>query len=115
MKDNLRMIYENHHKTLKKEGFSIMKEVRGDLIKKSIGIDKRVLDIGCRDGSLTSYFIDGNDVTGVDIDAHSLELAKNKFGINTIMMDLNGDWSELNEDKYDVIFAGEVLEHLYYP
>lgn len=30
-------------------------------------------------------------------------------------MDLNGDWSELGGEKFDVIVAGEILEHLYYP
>jgi 2-polyprenyl-3-methyl-5-hydroxy-6-metoxy-1,4-benzoquinol methylase len=30
-------------------------------------------------------------------------------------MDLNGDWNELKDRKFDIIVAGEVLEHLYYP
>lgn len=92
-----------------------MKEIRGKLISEFIGEGKTVLDIGCRDGVLTSYFSQKNTVTGADIDMVSLEQAGKGLGIKTVFMDLNGDWSELGGQKFDVVVAGEVLEHLYYP
>lgn len=92
-----------------------MGKERGELLKKEIGIGKKVLDIGCRDGSLTKYFVAGNNVLGVDIDELSLEKAKINLKINTRLLDLNGDWNELGGEKFDVIVAGEVLEHLYCP
>lgn len=108
-------IYEHHHSSLNKVGFSIMKEERGRLLNQFIGNGKKILDLGCRDGILTSFFAEGNQVVGTDIDSKVLELAKNNLGIETVLMDLNSDWSELGEKKFDVVVAGEVLEHLYYP
>jgi 2-polyprenyl-3-methyl-5-hydroxy-6-metoxy-1,4-benzoquinol methylase len=50
----------------------------------------------------------------------ALEEARKLLGNNNtqnkfIVMDLLGDWQELNGDKFDVIVCGEVLEHLYFP
>lgn len=114
MTESQRDIYRHHHLTNREPGFSILKAERGTLLKKLIGKNKTVLDIGCRDGALTKYFVEGNKVLGVDIDDVALaETAK--LGIETKKLDLNGDWSELAGRKFDVVVAGEVLEHLYYP
>ncbi|MDO8424093.1 MAG: class I SAM-dependent methyltransferase [bacterium] len=114
MNDNLGNIYSHHHETSRERGFSILKDERGALIKNLIGRDKLVLDIGCRDGALTRYFTDGNQVLGIDIDSNALKEAE-KLGIKTMSLDLNGEWPELEGGKFDVVVAGEVLEHLYYP
>ena len=107
-------IYKYHHSTNRERGFSILKDERGRLLEDLIGEGKAVLDIGCRDGALTKYFVPGNTVLGVDIDDVALAEAA-KLGIETKKVDLNGDWSELSGRKFDVVVAGEVLEHLYYP
>jgi len=107
-------IYEEHHKERREPGFSIMKNERGLLIKSLIGTKQKVLDIGCRDGALTSFFSKGNDVLGVDIDTNSLDKARG-LGIRTMKVDLNGEWEELSYEKFNLVVAGEVLEHLYYP
>lgn len=78
------------------------------------------MDIGCRNGVLTKHFADGNIVWGVDIDPVALEEAKNLLqnkneGNKFFVMDLLGDWHELENQKFDVIVCGEVLEHLYFP
>jgi len=112
---SLKDIYEKHHENFREEGFSILGKERGELFSKMIGKGKKVLDIGCRDGSLTKYFSEGNEVTGIDIDTKALARAKEQFGIKTVYADLGGDWNELGNETYDFIVAGEVLEHLYYP
>ncbi|MFZ6015910.1 MAG: class I SAM-dependent methyltransferase [Patescibacteria group bacterium] len=112
---SLQQIYESHHASKRSQGFSIMEKDRGELLKKNIGVGKKVLDIGCRDGALTKWFAEGNQVLGADIDSVSLDRAKQQLGIDTLFVDLNGDWQELGDQKYDVIVAGEILEHLYYP
>jgi 2-polyprenyl-3-methyl-5-hydroxy-6-metoxy-1,4-benzoquinol methylase len=112
---SLKDIYEKHHKNFREEGFSILGEERGELFSKIIGKGKKVLDVGCRDGSLTKHFLEGNVVTGIDIDTNALSRAKEKYGMKTIYADLGGDWHEIDGDAYDCIIAGEVLEHLYYP
>ncbi|MCB9802532.1 class I SAM-dependent methyltransferase [Candidatus Nomurabacteria bacterium] len=108
-------IYEKHHQNSRESGFSILEKERGILLKEIIGENKKVLDIGCRDGALTKYFSEKNDVTGVDIDNLSLAKAAKNLGIKTSFVDLNGDWRELKEEKFDFVVAGEILEHLYHP
>jgi len=113
--NTVQKVYEEHHAARRQQGFSIMKDMRGPLFSSLIGQGKRVLDVGCRDGALTSYFVQGNHVIGVDIDSISLERAKKDLDIDARLMDLYGDWSEIRGEKFDVIVASEVLEHLYFP
>lgn len=115
MSDSLKHIYTDHHQANRERGFSILKDTRGLLIKNIIGTGKKVLDIGCRDGALTKYFSDSNSVMGIDIDDSALAEARKSLGIETMNIDLNGNWSELTGRKFDVVIAGEVLEHLYFP
>ncbi len=107
-------LYEEHHAKRRAPGFSILKEERGRLFSQAIGTNKTVLDIGCRDGALTQYFLYGNSVTGVDVDANALHKAR-ELGIETVEMDVYGDWGELSNRKFNIIVAGEVLEHLFFP
>jgi 2-polyprenyl-3-methyl-5-hydroxy-6-metoxy-1,4-benzoquinol methylase len=113
-------IYTHHHATNRNKGFTIMEEGRSTFLHKNIGTGKKVLDIGCRNGVLTKHFADGNVVWGVDIDPVALEEAKSLLGNKSpdnkfFVMDLLGDWNELNGERFDVIVCGEVLEHLYFP
>ncbi|OGZ94660.1 MAG: hypothetical protein A2633_01425 [Candidatus Sungbacteria bacterium RIFCSPHIGHO2_01_FULL_47_32] len=112
---SLQKIYETHHKEDRSTGFSILEDERGKLYGSILGTGKTVLDIGCRDGALTRHFSNGNKVLGVDIDSISLGRAKQTLGIETMLVDLNGDWQELAGRVFDGAVAGEVLEHLYYP
>ena len=108
-------IYSDHHNSNRERDFSVMKDERGTLLRRLVGKGKKVLDIGCRNGALTKYFVEGNNVLGIDIDDSALEEAKKSLGIEIMNIDLNGDWRELGDRKFDVAVAGEVLEHLYYP
>lgn len=115
MSDSLRKMYETHHGTARKAGFSILKSDRGLFFADVIGKNKNVLDLGCRDGALTSFFTEGNKVTGVDIDKISLEKANKDLGIETLSFDIQSDWNELRGRKFDAVVAGEFLEHVFYP
>ena len=110
---SLSKLYEYHHEKTKKTEFSILEKERGELFSQWIGTGKKVMDIGCRDGTLTRYFTKGNEVLGVDIDPTMLESAKKRLGIRTKLMDLNDEWDV--KEQFDVIVAAEVVEHLYYP
>lgn len=114
-KTGLQEVYEYHHSKNRNPGQSVLKDERGKLIQKYVGIGKKVLDMGCRDGALTSYFAEGNDVLGIDIDEKSMKRAEEKLGIETKLVDINKDFSEVVGDGYDAVVAGEILEHLYYP
>jgi len=113
--NSLTETYRLHHKLLNKRGFSLLENQRGAILSKAIGTGKDILDLGCRDGTLTRYFSAKNHVLGIDIDEELLVLAKQNLGIETLKLDLNGNWSEIRERKFDIVVAGEVLEHLYYP
>ncbi len=108
-------MYEEHHATARNAGFSIMKSDRGNFFSQVIGSGKRVLDLGCRDGALTSFFSKDNKVLGVDIDELSLTKAREALGIETMAFDIQSDWAALSGRMFDAVVAGEFLEHVYYP
>lgn len=112
MSSYLQKLYENHHSQGSRQGFSIYESKRGQVFADRIGTGKTVLDLGCRDGTLTKHFLKGNRVTGVDIDAKLLAKAS-KLGVKTKHLDLYENWNF--KQKFDVVVAGEVLEHLYHP
>ncbi len=115
MSESLGNIYRVHHQTRRESGFSILKDERGEILNTVIGTGKKILDIGCRDGALTKFFVKGNSVLGTDIDERALNLAKKSLGIETRILDLNGDWKDIGDRRFNAVVAGEVLEHLYNP
>ena len=108
-------LYERHNFEKRGDGFSILKAERSALFKQAIGTGKKVLDLGCRDGALTTSFVEGNVVVGADIDSVALAKAKAALGIETVEIDLHGDWAELGDRTFDAIVLAETLEHVYHP
>lgn len=113
MDKNLQRLYETHHLG-KKEGFAIWRKERGKTFSKWIGQGKDVLDLGCRDGTLTRYFVKGNRVTGIDIDRRMLVKCRKELGIQTFVLNLYDPWP-FSANSFDVVVMGEVLEHLFAP
>jgi len=111
----MKKILEEYEKRNDKNQGGIYEAERGMLIKNTIGGGKKVLDLGARHGSLTKYYVEGNEVTGVDFDEKNLEVLKEKFGCQTILHDLNEDLDVLGLGQWDAVVMSEVLEHLYYP
>jgi 2-polyprenyl-3-methyl-5-hydroxy-6-metoxy-1,4-benzoquinol methylase len=87
---------------------------KGETFSRWLGRGKKILELGCRDGSLTELFSAGNEISGADIDASALDLFKEKFHTQGYHIDLNNDWP-FGNDAFDAIVASEVLEHLYHP
>ncbi len=71
--------YSKHHLGGNRRNQSVSEEKRSQLFKKWMGKNKKVLDMGCRDGVLTRHFIEQNEVIGLDIDKIALDDCKKKF------------------------------------
>ncbi|GBE05970.1 MAG TPA: class I SAM-dependent methyltransferase [Nitrospirae bacterium] len=106
-------IYRSHHERGKRYGYLYCHGERGLYLSEWIGKGKTVLDLGCRDGELTRFFARGNTVTGADIDRKALELARGKYGIETLWLDLNAEFP-FEKGAFDVVVACEIVEHIYY-
>lgn len=85
---------------------------RAEVIAEMVGgPGVHVLDLGCRTGALTQHYAEGNYVTGVDVDRDALHVATERLGIETVWADAE-DELPFADDSFDVVVAGELLEHL---
>jgi 2-polyprenyl-3-methyl-5-hydroxy-6-metoxy-1,4-benzoquinol methylase len=106
--------YSKHHLDGNRRNQSVSEEKRSQLFKKWMGKNKKVLDMGCRDGILTRHFIEQNEVTGLDIDKQALEACRENLKIETKWADCSLQ-IPIPTSSFDVVVAGEVIEHLPYP
>ena len=116
-KSNIQLLsefYSKHHIDGKRRNQSVSEEKRSKLFKKWIGTNKKVLDMGCRDGILTRHFIEQNEVTGLDIDKIALKTCNENLNIKTVWADFSLQ-IPLPTSSFNVVIAGEVIEHLPYP
>lgn len=112
--NSLETVYAAHHKDEDRHSGLMHTGERGAFLRARVGQGKKVLDVGCRNGALTAFYAEGNMVLGVDIDIAALHKAKERIGIETKQLDLNGEWP-FSPRSFDVVVATEVLEHLYFP
>lgn len=115
MPNTLEQVYQKHHSDRRRGGFAILEKERGVLFKRLVGIGKKVLDLGCRDGVITKYFVEGNDVTGADVDSTALETIHKNLNVKTLHLDIQSEHWPIQPESFDVVVAGELLEHLYFP
>ena len=109
--DQLSERYTEHNRSERGRGFVFAGPEREVLFRRYVGgPGRRVLDLGCRDGALTRAYADGNEVVGVDADREALAAAQ-KLGIETRWADLD-DALPFEDGTFDVVVAGELLEHL---
>lgn len=113
-KETLANILSQYHRKKGRYNFLYAGEERAKLIRNLVGVGKYVLDLGCRDGTLTKYFIRQNKVVGLDMDKQALSICKDKLGIETVWHDVN-EKLPFNDFSFDVVVAAELLEHVYYP
>jgi SAM-dependent methyltransferase len=103
--------YRRHHRESRSQEFIFAGEERAELFRRYVGgPGRRVLDIGCRYGTLTSRYVAGNDVVGIDVDREALEKAA-ELGIEAIWADAE-EPLPFEDGSFDIVVAGELLEHV---
>ena len=109
--DQLSERYAEHNRSERGAGFVFARPEREALFRRYVGgPGRRVLDLGCRDGALTQAYAARNEIVGVDADREALAEAA-KLGIETHWADLDQPL-DFAEGGFDVVVAGELLEHL---
>lgn len=88
-------------------------EIRIKKILSLIGQNKHILDIGCYNGAITKR-IEGqnNQVYGIDASLPAIKLAQKKH-LKVKHLILENNWSKKINQKFDVVFAGEIIEHIF--
>jgi SAM-dependent methyltransferase len=108
--DRLDRRYHEHH--AQRQEFVFGADERAGMMRELVGgPGLAVLDLGCRTGALTQHYAQGNWVVGVDVDRGALDLAKERLGIETVWADVE-DGLPFADESFDVVVAGEILEHL---
>lgn len=86
-------------------------------IKKNIGLNKKILEVGCGTGQLANYFAIGtnNEVYAMDVTFESLRLGKN-FAENNNISNISFINADLFDDvflhnSFDLIWCSGVLHH----
>jgi SAM-dependent methyltransferase len=105
--------YGEHHRTRRGREFVYGGSERAELFARLVGRGRRVLDLGCRYGALTRAYVEGNEVVGVDVDREALAEAA-KLGIETVWADVD-EPLPFADSTFDVVVAGELLEHVRSP
>ena len=73
----------------------------------------RVLDVGCGEGYFTALLAQaGAEVTGVDVAQEPLRRARERYpDLDVRLLPAEGPWP-LADASFDVVWAGEVIEHV---
>jgi len=86
--------------------------LRKEYLLKEIGRGKKVLDVGCLGGRISKLIMDqNNEVWGVEVNPNSAEVAKGR-GVKVKVANVE-DGLPFESGQFDVVNAGEVVEHLY--
>ncbi|MFA5184111.1 MAG: class I SAM-dependent methyltransferase [Patescibacteria group bacterium] len=112
MKERLSKFYQHFHERQEKYGFVHHLSAKIRYFQAQIGKNKKILDLGCRDGTMAKVFAAGNDLTGVDIDPKACELCRHNLGIKVIWHDLN-EPLPFADASYDIVVLSDVLEHVF--
>lgn len=86
-------------------------KVRISKILKMIGNNKKILDIGCYDGTIGEKIKNNNNIVfGIDASEKAIMIARSK-GIRGVNADI-GKKFPFKNNTFNTVFAGEIIEHI---
>jgi 2-polyprenyl-3-methyl-5-hydroxy-6-metoxy-1,4-benzoquinol methylase len=87
--------------------------LRSDFVRENVAAGERVLDLGCGEGRFAAELARaGAAVVGVDVAEEPLQRARERHPeLDLRLIDGEGGW-ELADAIFDVVWAGEVIEHV---
>jgi 2-polyprenyl-3-methyl-5-hydroxy-6-metoxy-1,4-benzoquinol methylase len=98
--------------------YKVNPHTAAEKIVRMVGVNKRILEIGCGPGSITRLLQNNKcRVTGMELDEKAIEIVS-QYCEAVHACDLNDPLWPANlsaADPFEVIVAGDVLEHLYDP
>lgn len=109
-------LYSQHHAERGRYGFTYggLKSDRAQVLAKWIRSRDRLLDVGCRDGTLTEFLAgESVNVIGVDIDWQALARAAQR-SLRVLWADVMRGLP-FRDATFDTVNCAEILEHLPYP
>ncbi len=112
--DKLNRYHQERYGDRSVVGLNKSARLRAELFAGWVGTGKRLLEIGCGAGALLELYAAGNRVTGLDVDKPALEECGRRLGVETVWADFSTHLPFAG-DAFDVVVAGETLEHMPYP
>jgi 2-polyprenyl-6-hydroxyphenyl methylase/3-demethylubiquinone-9 3-methyltransferase len=87
--------------------------LRSRFLNENVGAGERVLDVGCGEGRFAAELARaGAKVVGIDVAEEPLRRARELHPeLDVRLVDAEGGW-ELADGSFDVVWAGEVIEHV---
>ena len=99
--------------TLPEELAAVEQPLRGAFLVEHVAAGARVLDVGCGEGVFAAELArSGASVVGIDVAEEPLRRARALHpGLELALVDGEGRWP-LEDSSFDVVWAGEVIEHV---
>ena len=78
---------------------------------KKVGSKIKILDVACNDGYLTRIYSRYGEVMGIDINKEAINKCSRR-GLTCLHTDIHGLGEKYN-DYFDVVIAGDIIEHVF--
>ncbi|MEM2293782.1 MAG: class I SAM-dependent methyltransferase [Nitrososphaerota archaeon] len=78
---------------------------------------ERILDVGCGDGNFSMLIGEAckaKEVYGIEVSERGVEMAR-KNGVKCFQLDVDLEDFPFEDNFFDAVFAGELIEHLFDP